>query len=144
MIHQKHRKSLEEITNDLCPVLSVQQLYRISTMYWDDRCGVTCIMPCVGVACHKGTNAVTVLQLYQPWTANRAACSCFIGSSRRRYNTETVSHEVLARMKQLMVDNNTAASHSFLLDDDSSIPFSLDDIAALMEDKARPCHGTSR
>lgn len=45
--------------------------------------------------------------------------------------------QVLARMKQLMVDNNTAASHSFLLDDDSSIPFSLDDIAALMEDKAR-------
>jgi hypothetical protein len=43
-------------------------------------------------------------------------------------------------MKQLMVDNNTAASHSFLLDDDSSIPFSLDDIAALMEDKVRPWH----
>lgn len=41
-------------------------------------------------------------------------------------------------MKQLMVDNNTAASHSFLLDDDSSIPFSLDDIAALMEDKVPP------
>ena len=45
--------------------------------------------------------------------------------------------QVLGRMKQLMVDNNTAASHSFLLDDDSSIPFSLDDIAALMEDKVR-------
>ena len=59
----------------------------------------------------------------------------------RRYNTETVSHEVLARMKQLMVDNNTAASHSFLLDDDSSIPFSLDDIAALMEDKASASPG---
>ena len=40
-------------------------------------------------------------------------------------------------MKQLMVDNNSAASHSFLLDDDSSIPFSLDDIQALMDDKAR-------
>ena len=39
VIHQKHKKSLEEITNDLCPVLSVQQLYRISTMYWDDRFG---------------------------------------------------------------------------------------------------------
>ncbi len=39
VIHQKHKKSLEEITNDLCPVLSVQQLYRISTMYWDDRYG---------------------------------------------------------------------------------------------------------
>ncbi len=37
VIHQKHNKSLEEITTDLCPVLSVQQLYRISTMYWDDR-----------------------------------------------------------------------------------------------------------
>ena len=42
-------------------------------------------------------------------------------------------------MKQLMVDNNTAASHSFLLDDDSSIPFSLDDISNLMEDKVRCC-----
>ena len=38
-------------------------------------------------------------------------------------------------MKQLMVDNNTAASHSFLLDDDSSIPFSLDDIQNLMDEK---------
>ena len=55
-----------------------------------------------------------------------------------RYGTETVSHDVLGRMKQLMVDNNTAASHSFLLDDDSSIPFSLDDISQLMEDKVGP------
>lgn len=53
-----------------------------------------------------------------------------------RYGTETVSHEVLAHMKQLMVENNSAASHSFLLDDDSSIPFSLDDIQNLMDDKA--------
>ena len=43
--------------------------------------------------------------------------------------------QVLGRMKQLMVDNNTAASHSFLLDDDSSIPFSLDDIQNLMDEK---------
>lgn len=43
----------------------------------------------------------------------------------------------MGRMKQLMVDNNTAASHSFLLDDDSSIPFSLDDIQNLMDEKAR-------
>lgn len=38
VIHQKHRKSFREITEDLCGALSVQQLYRISTMYWDDRC----------------------------------------------------------------------------------------------------------
>ena len=88
VIHQKQTKSLEEITNDLCPILSVQQLYRISTMYWDDR-----------------------------------------------YSTETVSHEVLTRMKQLMQDNKSAQSHSFLLDDDSSIPFTLDDIQNTMDDK---------
>jgi len=51
VIHQKHRKSLEEITNDLCPVLSVQQLYRISTMYWDDRRGnIACSEPCTRLA----------------------------------------------------------------------------------------------
>ena len=48
-----------------------------------------------------------------------------------------VAGQVLGRMKQLMVDNNTAASHSFLLDDDSSIPFSLDDIQNLMDEKVR-------
>jgi myosin-5 len=37
VIGNKPKKSLEEITTDLCPVLSIQQLYRISTMYWDDR-----------------------------------------------------------------------------------------------------------
>ena len=55
--------------------------------------------------------------------------------------------QVLGRMKQLMVDNNTAASHSFLLDDDSSIPFSLDDIQNLMDEKVRAllaCHTTQQ
>jgi myosin-5 len=87
-IHQKPRKKLEEITNDLCPVLSIQQLYRISTMYWDDK-----------------------------------------------YNTETVSHAVLAKMKQMMVDNSASSSHSFLLDDDSAIPFQQDDILSMIDDK---------
>jgi myosin-5 len=36
VIGNKPKKSLEDITRDLCPVLSIQQLYRISTMYWDD------------------------------------------------------------------------------------------------------------
>eukprot|EP01018_Ginkgo_biloba_P007667 Gb_30020 [translate_table: standard] len=39
VIHQKRKKSLDEILHDLCPVLSIQQLYRISTMYWDDKYG---------------------------------------------------------------------------------------------------------
>jgi myosin-5 len=90
VIHQKAKKSLPEITQDLCPVLSVQQLYRISTMYWDDR-----------------------------------------------YGTETVSHEVLTRMKQLMVESSSAsaAGHSFLLDDDTTIPFTQEDIAGVMDDR---------
>ena len=46
---------LQEIQGELCPDLSVQQLYRISTMYWDDK-----------------------------------------------YNTETVSGEVLQQMRTLM------------------------------------------
>lgn len=39
VIHQKRRKTLEEIMHDLCPALSVQQVYRICTMYWDDKYG---------------------------------------------------------------------------------------------------------
>ncbi|MED6156822.1 hypothetical protein PIB30_017982 [Stylosanthes scabra] len=37
VIHQKRKKSLEEICQDLCPALTVRQIYRISTMYWDDK-----------------------------------------------------------------------------------------------------------
>lgn len=88
VIGNKPKKSLDEITNDLCPVLSIQQLYRISTMYWDDK-----------------------------------------------YNTETVSAEVLARMKQLMVDSNSSSSHSFLLDDDSTLPFAAAEVLNHMDDK---------
>ncbi|GLI63183.1 hypothetical protein VaNZ11_005953 [Volvox africanus] len=88
VIGNKAKKSLEEITSDLCPTLSIQQLYRISTMYWDDK-----------------------------------------------YNTETVSPEVLSQMKQAMVDSNSATSHSFLLDDDSSLPFQSAEVLASMDDK---------
>nr|XP_016446320.1 PREDICTED: myosin-17-like [Nicotiana tabacum] len=83
VIHQKPKKTLHEITNELCPVLSIQQLYRISTMYWDDK-----------------------------------------------YGTHTVSSDVISSMRVMMTeDSNNAVSSSFLLDDDSSIPFSVDDIS---------------
>ncbi|URD94446.1 Myosin N-terminal SH3-like domain [Musa troglodytarum] len=68
-------------------VLSVQQLYRISTMYWDDK-----------------------------------------------YGTHSVSPEVISNMRVLMTeDSNNPVSNSFLLDDDSSIPFSVDDISKSMD-----------
>uniref|UniRef100_A0A1D1YNU8 Unconventional myosin-Vb n=1 Tax=Anthurium amnicola TaxID=1678845 RepID=A0A1D1YNU8_9ARAE len=86
VIHQKPKKTLKEITNDLCPVLSIQQLYRISTMYWDDK-----------------------------------------------YGTHSVSSDVISSMRiQMTEDSNNAVSSSFLLDDDSSIPFTVDDISKSM------------
>ncbi|XP_057549511.1 myosin-6-like isoform X2 [Amaranthus tricolor] len=89
VIHQKYRISYDEITNDLCPVLSVQQLYRICTLYWDDN-----------------------------------------------YNTRSVSQDVISSMRVLMTeDSNNADSNSFLLDDSSSIPFSVDDISSSMTSK---------
>jgi hypothetical protein len=37
VIGNKPKKSLDDITRDLCPVLSIDQLYRLSTMFWDDK-----------------------------------------------------------------------------------------------------------
>ncbi|PPD75040.1 hypothetical protein GOBAR_DD28035 [Gossypium barbadense] len=85
VIHQKYRISYDDITNDLCPILSVQQLYRICTLYWDDN-----------------------------------------------YNTRSVSPDVISSMRVLMTeDSNDAVSSSFLLDDNSSSPFSLDDLCQI-------------
>ncbi|XP_020237959.1 myosin-12 [Cajanus cajan] len=39
VLHQKTQKSLDEITNELCPGLSIPQIYRIGTMFWDDKYG---------------------------------------------------------------------------------------------------------
>ncbi|KAK8463508.1 hypothetical protein SEVIR_1G372100v4 [Setaria viridis] len=89
VIFQKFRISYDEIVNDLCPILSVQQLYRICTQYWDDK-----------------------------------------------YNTQSVSSDVLSNMRVLMTeDSNNAESSSFLLDDNSSIPFSVDDITNSVQEK---------
>ncbi|KAJ4792755.1 myosin [Rhynchospora pubera] len=39
VIHQKRKRTLDEIRQDLCPALSVRQIYRICSMYWDDKYG---------------------------------------------------------------------------------------------------------
>ncbi|KAL0784770.1 hypothetical protein Bca101_001015 [Brassica carinata] len=87
VIHQKPKKTLDEITRELCPVLSIQQLYRIITMYWDDK-----------------------------------------------YGTHSVSSDVIANMRVVMTeDSNNAVSSPFLLDDDASIPFTVEDISKSMQ-----------
>ncbi|KAK9671716.1 hypothetical protein RND81_12G049800 [Saponaria officinalis] len=94
VIHQKSRITYEDITHDLCPLLSVQQLYRICTLYWDDS-----------------------------------------------YNTRSVSPDVISSMKALMAaeDENKTESkdtnNAFLLDDISSIPFSVDELSASQEER---------
>ena len=57
-----------------------------------------------------------------------------------RYNTETVSSEVLSCMKQQMtVLNSSTGNHSFLLDDDATLPFAAADVLNALDDKVR--HG---
>ena len=90
ILEEKHNKSLKEITDDFCPALSMQQLYRISTMYCDDKFG-----------------------------------------------TLGIPSDVVASMRAKMIGGSSSPSvqddiNSFLLDDDFSIPFSVDDIARLM------------
>ncbi|XP_019455075.1 PREDICTED: myosin-6-like [Lupinus angustifolius] len=45
VIHQKYRISYDEIINDLCPILSVQQLYRICSLYWDGNYNTLSVSP---------------------------------------------------------------------------------------------------
>ncbi|KAL2330949.1 hypothetical protein Fmac_018530 [Flemingia macrophylla] len=45
VLHQKTQKSLDEITNELCPGLSIPQIYRIGTMFWDDKYGAHGLSP---------------------------------------------------------------------------------------------------
>ena len=49
---------------------------------------------------------------------------------------------MLSQMKAAMQESSSAAaSHSFLLDDDSAIPFNHADVERLMDDQARPSSG---
>ncbi|WVZ60536.1 hypothetical protein U9M48_010546 [Paspalum notatum var. saurae] len=95
ILHQKAHKNLEEITNELCPVLSITQIYRIATMFWDDK----------------------------------------YGAQGLTQEAKSTSFQVIGKMRTMTTDDSiTAPNSSFLLDDDSSIPISLDDIAQLMLD----------
>jgi len=68
VIHQKPKKTLKEITNDLCPVLSIQQLYRISTMYWDDKYGTHTV----------SSDVISNLRVMMTEDSNNSASSSFL------------------------------------------------------------------
>ncbi|KAF0917976.1 hypothetical protein E2562_021677 [Oryza meyeriana var. granulata] len=90
VIFKKFRISYDEIINDLCTALSVQQLYKICTQYWDDK-----------------------------------------------YNTESVSEEVLNEMRTLMNGGSAqdASDSTFLLNEEISMPLSLEEIGDSMDAK---------
>ncbi|KAK3025057.1 hypothetical protein RJ639_044808, partial [Escallonia herrerae] len=88
VLHQKAQKSLKEITSELCPMLSIPQMYRIGTMFWDDK-----------------------------------------------YGAQGLSPEVIGRMRSLMAEDTiNMPNNSFLLDVDSSIPFSMEEISQSFQD----------
>lgn len=82
VLHQKTQKSLDEITNELCPILSIPQIYRIGTMFWDDK-----------------------------------------------YGAQGLSSEAIGKMRVLMAEDSiNMPNNSFLLDVDSSIPFTMEEM----------------
>lgn len=63
-----------------------------------------------------------------PRCKSRVCGACHVGACGLRL-------QVLGRMKQAMVEHSSSASHSFLLDDDSTLPFVANEILAQMDDK---------
>jgi len=56
--------------------------------------------------------------------------------AKKKETNLTIIFQVLSNMRVLMTeDSNNAESSSFLLDDNSSIPFSVDDITNSMQEK---------
>ncbi|CDY39766.1 BnaA09g10180D [Brassica napus] len=82
-IHNKFKISYDEIAKKLCPILRIQQHFRLCTLYKDEI-----------------------------------------------YYTKSVSQEVIENMAGVMTD-----SSDFLLKDDSSISFLIDDLSSSMQDK---------
>ncbi|KAL6326958.1 hypothetical protein AAG906_012642 [Vitis piasezkii] len=88
VLHQKPQKSLDEITNELCLMLSIPQIYRIGTMFWDDK-----------------------------------------------YGTHGLSPDVIGKMRVLMTEDSiNMPNNSFLLDVDSRIPFSMEEMSRSLID----------
>ncbi|CAN4120664.1 unnamed protein product [Withania somnifera] len=92
VINQKSRLTSEDLTSDLCPILSTQQLYQICTLYWDED-----------------------------------------------FNTQGVSQEVISSFKDRSKEeandaDNAEGDNNFILDDDSSIPISVEEINSSLKD----------
>ncbi|PWA66856.1 unconventional myosin [Artemisia annua] len=83
VIHQKYRISYDELTNDLCPVLSVQQLYRICTLYWDDKHNTKSVSP----------EVLSSMRLMMTEDSNTSGSSSFLLDDDSRYSLDFLFDE---------------------------------------------------
>lgn len=85
-----------------CQILSVQQLYRICTLYWDDNYNTRSVSPDVSLIWYSLQQVLSVRFL--SYDAHEVV----------------ISMQVISSMKILMTeDSNNADGSSFLLDDNS-------------------------
>ncbi|KAL1154279.1 hypothetical protein V6Z11_A09G230700 [Gossypium hirsutum] len=115
VINQKSKISFDEISKDLCSALSVQQLYRVCTLYRDDNYNTQSVSP--DVSYRQIVDISLIL--------NRFFLVLLVW-----YDMPPSLAQVLAHMKELMSDDTEDdGGSSFLLEDDISIPFTMEDIS---------------
>ncbi|KAK4408186.1 Myosin-6 [Sesamum angolense] len=125
VIHQKYRISYDEITNDLCPVSTLKEvnlpliaipLYRFSRKS------------------HSLSHITSMVSTDSERPQLYRICTLYWDDN---YNTRSVSPEVSYIQYEGANDRglNNAVSSSFLLDDNSSIPFSIDELSNSIEVK---------
>lgn len=61
--------------NEHCPVLSIQQLYRISTMYWDDKYGTRSV----------SSDVISSIRVMMTEDSNNSVSSSFLLDDNSRY-----------------------------------------------------------
>ncbi|VAH04768.1 unnamed protein product [Triticum turgidum subsp. durum] len=137
VIFKKFRISYDEIVNDLCPVLSVQQLYKICTQYWDDKYNTESVSEELFISSpyivkHPKAQTAKISTLYSnldnQTEHNLHMLFAMLGECDR---------QVLDEMRTLMTEESghNASEGAFLLDDEISMPISLEEIADSMDVK---------
>ncbi|KAL4578472.1 hypothetical protein LXL04_014595 [Taraxacum kok-saghyz] len=106
VIHQKSRITYEDLTKDLCSVLNIYQIHRICTHYWDDNYHTPGVDASVITALH---NKITEIEEEEKKNEN--------SPDKTEYSSSADDH------------------NSFLLNDDPSIPFSVDDLTGFLHEK---------
>ncbi|KAK4379600.1 hypothetical protein RND71_001462 [Anisodus tanguticus] len=124
VLHQKSQKASDEITSDLCPMLSIAQIYRIGTMFWDDKYGAHGLSPEVRTLLQCVTR--DTLSFMRVGKVN----SLIDSVNKRSTADHFLEFQVISKMRALTLEDSASIpNNTFLLDVDSSIPFSIEEIS---------------